>query len=147
MPKYVLDTHLYIEATRSPERNRELVAFFTRHTPRVHLHSVVAAELLAGAVARGLERRTRAAFIEPLEFVGRVLTPSHESWKRAGTILAELVRKKLLSPGGFGRSFFNDCVIAASAREHGFTLVTGNRADFERIARVEPVPLRPPWPE
>lgn len=145
--KYVLDTHLYIEATRSPARNRDLVAFFTRYTPSIHLHSVVAAELLAGAVASGLEERTRRSFLAPLEAVGRVLTPSHTAWKRAGAALARLVRDGVVRPGGFGRSFFNDCVIAASAREHGFTLVTANRRDFERIARVEPFYFTEPWPE
>lgn len=146
MPKYVLDTHLYIDATRSRERNRELVAFYTRHAPRAYLHSVVAAELLAGAVGPELERRTRASFLAPLEVVGRVLTPSHESWKRAGAILAALARDGHVAPGAFGRSFFNDCVIAASARERGFTLVTANLADFQRIALVEAVELVEPWP-
>lgn len=147
MTVYVLDTNLYIEATRSPERNRDLVAFFTRHTPRVYLHSVVAGELMAGAVAEGLERRTRGAFLEPLEAVGRVFTPSHAAWKRAGAIVAELVRTGALSPGGFRRSFFGDCLIAASAREHGFVLVTTNTADFARIATVEPVAFTGPWPD
>ncbi len=147
MAKYVLDTQLYIEATRDAARNRELAAFYTLHTPRAYLHSVVVAELLAGAVARGLEKRTRAAYLAPLEAVGRVLTPSHESWKRAGSIVASLVREGLVSPGGFSRSFFNDCVLAASAREHGFTLVTANAADFARIARVAPFDWVPPWPD
>lgn len=146
MPKYVLDTHLYIEATRNPERSGQLAAFFTRHTPSIYLHSVVAAELLAGAVARGLARRTRRAFLAPLEAVGRVVTPSHESWKRAGAILAELVRRGIVAPGSFRRSFFNDCVIAASSREQGFVLVTANRMDFDRIAKVEPVRFYEPWP-
>ena len=56
------------------------------------------------------------------------------------------MRTGLASPGGFGRSFFNDCVIAASAREHGFVLVTRNAADSERIAEVEPFPFTEPYP-
>lgn len=147
MPKYVLDTHLYIEATRSGGGNRALAAFYTRHTPSVWLHSVVASELLAGAIDRRLERRTRSSFLEPLERVGRVLTPSHGSWKRAGGILAELVRRREVSLGGFGRSFFNDCVMAASAREDGFVLITANARDFARIAAVEPLEWEEPWPE
>jgi predicted nucleic acid-binding protein len=146
MTRYVLDTSLYIDATRRPEGNRELVEFFTRHTPRVFLHSVVAGELLAGATSQGLERRTRRAFLAPLEAVGRVITPSHEAWKRAGAILAELVRGGVLRPGAFGRSFFNDCLIAASAREHGFVLITANTSDFHRISSVEPLPFQKPWP-
>jgi predicted nucleic acid-binding protein len=147
MTRYVLDTNLYIDATRRPEANRDLVAFFTRHTPRIYLHSVVAGELLAGATSRGMEQRTRRAFLAPLEAVGRIITPSDEAWKRAGDILAELIGGGVLSPGGFGRSFFNDCVIAASAREHGFVLITADTADFQRIAGVEPVPFQGPWPD
>lgn len=147
MTRYVLDTNLYIDATRRPEANRDLVAFLTRHTPRIFLHSVVAGELLAGATSRSLEQRTRRAFLAPLEAVGRVITPSHEAWKRAGAILAALVRTGVLSPGGFGRSFFNDCLIAASAREHGFVLITANTADFQRIASVESFPFQAPWPD
>jgi predicted nucleic acid-binding protein len=85
MPEYVLDTQLYVEATRSPARNRELVACFTRQTPSIYLHSVVAAELLAGAVGRGLETRTRRAFLAPVEAVGRVLASVRvcEPWPTA----------------------------------------------------------------
>lgn len=144
--KYVLDTHLYIGATRSESQNRALAAFFTRHTPSIWLHSVVVGELLAGAVAVGLEDRTRRSFLEPLEAVDRVVTPSHRSWERAGGILAALVREGVLSAGGFGRSFFNDCLIAATAREHGFVLVTENARDFGRIRRVEPFEFIAPWP-
>lgn len=146
MKPFVVDTNLYIQATRDPDANRALAAFFTRHTPRAYLHSVVAAELLAGAVTKGLERKARRAFLDPLESVGRVFTPSHGTWKRAGEIVAELVRIRVITPGGFSRSFFNDCVIAASAREHGFVLVTANTTDFQRIASVEPMAFAAPWP-
>ena len=37
-----------------------------------------------------------------------------------------------------GRGIFNDCLLAASAREHGFDIITWNVRDFARIARVEP---------
>lgn len=47
----------------------------------------------------------------------------------------------------FSRTFLNDCLIAASAGEHGFVLVTRNLRDFETIQRVEPgVEHVPPWP-
>lgn len=146
MTRYVLDTNLYIDATRRPAANRKLVEFFTRHTPGIYLHSVVAGELLAGATSPDLEQRTHRALLAPLEAVGRVITPSHQAWRRAGAILATLVRDGVISPAGFGRSFFNDCLIAASAREHGFVLITANTADFERIASVEALPFQEPWP-
>lgn len=146
MPKYVVDTNLYIEATRSEEAADDLNAFYARSLPRIHLHSVVAQELLAGAVRPSLEHRLYEEIIYPFEAVGRVLTPTHWSWKRAGEIMARLVREKRLSPGGFLPSFPNDCLIAASAREHGFVLITRNMRDFELIGSVEPVQALPPWP-
>jgi predicted nucleic acid-binding protein len=52
-----------------------------------------------------------------------------------------------MSPGGFSRSFMNDCLIAASSAEAGFVIVTRNERDFGLIRDVEPA-LRfvPPWP-
>jgi predicted nucleic acid-binding protein len=144
--RYVLDTNLYIEATRSDDGADELKRFYARYLPRVYLHSVVAQELLAGAVTPSLERATKADLIEPFEAVGRLLTPSHRAWKRAGEIVARLVRRKQISPGGFRRSFLNDCLIAASVREHGFVLVTRNTSDFDLIRSIEPVEVVPPWP-
>jgi len=61
--------------------------------------------------------------------------------------MARLVEGGYVSPGGFSRSFLNDCLIAASAREQGFFLVTRNVKDFELIERVEPgLAYAPPWP-
>jgi predicted nucleic acid-binding protein len=144
--KYVVDTNLYIEATRSEDAADHLDAFHARVLPYIHLHSVVAQELLAGAVRPEVERRLRDSLVRPFEKVGRVLTPTHRCWKRAGEIMARLVRAKKLSPGGFGPSFVNDCLIAASAREHGFVLVTRNVRDFQLIGTVEPVEVIAPWP-
>lgn len=146
MAKYVLDTNVYIKATRDDAWNDQLVAFYSVQAPFVHLHSVVAGELLAGAVGGGLEKQTRDHFLAPFETVRRVITPNHAAWKRAGRIVAGLVRKGKLSPGGMGRSFFNDCLIAASSRDHGFTLVTDNVEDFERIASVQRFRFVRPWP-
>jgi predicted nucleic acid-binding protein len=35
-------------------------------------------------------------------------------------------------------SFLNDCLLAATSREHGFTIVTHNTVDFALIGLVEP---------
>lgn len=146
MPKYVVDTSLYIRATRTDAGNDELQAFSSSHAPFLYLHSVVAGELLAGAVRPSLEERTQARFIAPFEATGRVISPSHEAWKRAGRAIAHLVRTGRLSPNGIARSFMNDCLIAASARENGFTLVTENARDYEMIATVLPLGFTSPWP-
>lgn len=147
MPKYVLDSNLYIQATREDDFNSELEAFFWAAAPFVYLHSTVAGELLAGAFQPQLERRTLEHFIKPHQDTGRVITPSHATWLRAGQIIVKLVRAKRLAAKGIPRSFFNDCLIAASGREHGLTIITRNTADFDLIRTVEPVEAVPPWPE
>lgn len=146
MPKYVVDTNLYIEATRTPAANDMLRGFFLTRTPEIYLHSVVALELLAGATNPDLERRTQENYIRPLERRGRVLTPSHGAWTRAATVLARLLQRRVVSPNGITRSFLNDCLIAASARDHGFVLVTRNGEDFDRIRDELPIEHIPPWP-
>jgi toxin FitB len=146
VPRYIVDTNLYIEATRNDDAADRLKAFYAHHLPFVHLHAVVVQELLAGAVSAQLARDTRRSYIEPFEAVGRVITPGYATWRRVGEIMAKLVRRKLLAPGGSRASFLGDCLIAASAREHGFMVVTKNHSDFELIAQVEPVTIVPPWP-
>lgn len=144
MPRYVLDANLYIQATRDTTFSQELEAFFWSEAPFVYMH--VAGEVLAGAVHPDLERTTYEEFIEPHEETRRVITPNHAAWRRAGGIIAQLIRNKRLGAGAVPRSFFNDCLIAASAREHGFTLITSHTADFELIGSVERVHAVPPWP-
>jgi predicted nucleic acid-binding protein len=144
--KYVIDTNLYIEATREDEAADALKGFYAQFLPYVFLHSVVAQELLAGAMGAALKRRTERQFIEPFESVSRVITPTHSTWKRAGEILAELVRLRKISAGGVKPSFLGDCLLAASGREHGFDVVTRNIADFKLISIVESVNIRAPWP-
>ncbi|HEX6912191.1 MAG TPA: type II toxin-antitoxin system VapC family toxin, partial [Longimicrobium sp.] len=124
MAKYVLDSTIYIAATRDTAWNDELEAFMWSSTPFVYLHSVVAGELLAGAVSPDLERRTYAEFIAPLEETDRVITPAYGAWKRAGGIVAKLVRTRRLTAGAVPKSFFSDCLIATSARDHGCTVIT-----------------------
>lgn len=146
MTKYVLDTNLYIAATRDEVWNDELAAFMWSFTPFIYLHSVVAGELLAGAVSVELERRTYSEFIAPLEETNRVVTPTHGAWKRAGLIIAKLIRAKRIAAAAVPKSFFSDCLIAASARDHGCTIITQNLKDFELIRTIERVEVVPPWP-
>lgn len=146
MPKYVLDSNIYIHATRDDAWNDELEAFMWSSTPFVYIHSVVAGELLTGATNPNLERRTFHDFIEPLEDSRRIITPSHAAWKRAGQIIATLVRTKRFGADAVPRSFFNDCLLAASARDEGFSIITRNIRDFDLIRAVTPVEVHPPWP-
>lgn len=146
MIKYVLDTNIFISADRDLQWAAELERFSSDFLPQIHLSAVVAQELLAGAISPDREKAIRVNYIEPFERKGRLITPTYDAWKRAGQIMARLVNRKLMSPGAFGRSFVNDCLLAASCRERGATLITLNTRDFELIKKVEPVTVVPPWP-
>jgi predicted nucleic acid-binding protein len=123
-----------------------LERFVTAFLPSISLHSVVVQELLAGAIDERREKLVLESLIEPFERRDRLITPTYTSWKSAGLIMARLVQRKLVSPGGFKRSFPNDCVLAASCRENGLVLLTENREDFDLIRRVHPFDVQPPWP-
>jgi predicted nucleic acid-binding protein len=146
--RYVVDTNLYIEAITTDAGNEALATFQRRFAPFLFQHSTVAQEILAGARGEADYREYHEDWIAPFEDLDRVITPGHAAWLRAALIMTRLVERRVLSPGGFSRSFLNDCLIAASAREHGFVIVTRNRRDFELIGRVEPrFAFVEPWPE
>lgn len=148
MPKYIVDTNLYVDAIRTDEGNAALAAFQRRCAPSLFQHSTIAQEILAGARDEGDYRRFHEAWVAPFEHLGRVIAPTHAAWMRAALIMARLVERRHRSPGGFSRSLLNDCLIAASARDQGFVLVTRSVADFALISRVERgLRYEPPWPE
>lgn len=147
MDAWVVDSNLYIEAINSVEGENALATFESRAAPFLFLHSTVAQEILAGARDEATWRRYHEAVVEPFEDLARVLTPTHETWKRAALIITRLVETRRMSPGGFSRGFLNDCLIAASSAESGFVIVTRNLRDFTSIRDVEPdVRFAAPWP-
>lgn len=147
MAKYVVDTNLYVEAILTDEGNAALAAFQRRCAPSLFQHSTVAQEILAGARDEVDYRKYHEDWVEPFERLERIITPTHAAWLRAARIMARLVERGHRSPGGFSRSFLNDCLIAASARDQGFVLVTRNTSDFALIGRVErSLRYEPPWP-
>jgi len=144
---FIVDTNLYVAAIRSDEGNDALAAFQRRFAPFLFQHSTVAQEILAGARDEAGYRDYHEDWVEPFETLGRVVTPTHAAWSRAALILTRLVQAGARSPGGFTRGFLNDCLIAASARDVGFTLVTADTADFGLIRSVEPrFQFTGPWP-
>lgn len=148
MPTYVVDTNLYVEAITTDQGNTALAAFQRRCAPSLFQHSTIAQEILAGARDEADYWEYHEDWVAPFEDLGRVITPTHTAWTRAALIVARLVERGHLSPGGYSRSFLNDCLIAASARDHGFVLVTRNIGDFALISRVERgIRYQPPWPE
>lgn len=146
MTRYVLDTNLYIEAARDRSFAAALVRFTSMYLPQIYLHAVVAQELAIGAIHAVARRQLDRDLILPFERRGRVVVPSYRAWKRSGEIVADLTERKFLSVGGHARSFLNDVLLATSCREEGYTIITLNTADFERIAQVEMVRYVTPWP-
>lgn len=146
MTKYVLDTNIFIRADRDRAWAEELVAYYTAFLPVTFLHAVVVQELLLGALDARRGRALYDGYVAPFEARGRVVTPSYASWRRSGEVVAALVQRRRLSPGGFGRSFLNDVLLAVSCREAGVVLITTNVSDFSRIRDVEPFRFVPPWP-
>jgi predicted nucleic acid-binding protein len=144
--RYVVDSNLYIEAIRDSRAAPAFAEFAVAYAPNLLLHAVVAQELTAGATSTRSRRQLERELLQPLERRGRLLVPTYAAWKRSGEVIAELIARGDLSPGGIPRSFPNDVLIAASCREAGIILITRNRADFERIRRVEPVEIAAPWP-
>ncbi len=145
--RYVLDTNVYTATFHSDTAREQLTAFVLRNTPRLFLHSVVAQELLVGAYTDVEFQELNRRLIEPFESLGRIITPSHQAWKRAAYAVVRLMEKKVPSPGGYTRSLLNDCLLAASAQDHGYVLVTSNRKDMQRIAAVLPFRFAAPFPE
>ena len=141
--RYVIDTHLYIDALRTEEGKEALNSFHELFVPFLHLSAVVAQELRAGVRAPAAGR-LEAGLLEPYERRGRLIIPSDNAWKETGRVLSELI-----APAGWRsvtRGFVNDVLLAMSCREAGVTLVTGNARDFARIASVREFEFVDPWP-
>lgn len=147
MPRYILDTNIFTHAIRNDAARRELAAWQRSMAPFIYQHSVVSAEILIGARDSATFELWHERWIAPAERLHRVVTPTHSAWTRATQIITRLLESKWLPSGGVKQSFFNDCLLAASVREHGCTLVTHNLADFELIASVEPkLAFKSPFP-
>lgn len=144
--KYVLDTNLYVEATREAAAAEAMAEFLAVHLPETWFHATVGQELMVGCASAAARRQVRDAYIRPFESRGRLVTPSIGAWLRSGEMVGRLVERKELSPGGFSRSFLNDALLAASCREQGVTLVTSSTKDFARLRLVERFEFVEPWP-
>jgi predicted nucleic acid-binding protein len=143
--KYALDTQLFVSAFRDPTAYAELQGFHLAFAPFEFLAAVVVQELRIGAFGVHADRLEEHLF-RPFERRGRLITPSYSAWKRAGEALARLSQEEGLELRAISRGFANDVLLAATCREAGVVLVTGNRRDFERISRVLPFDFVDPWP-
>jgi predicted nucleic acid-binding protein len=145
--KLVLDTNCFIEASRNDAANAAFELFSLRAAPRLHLSSVVAAELRAGASGASQRKQLENRVLAPYARRERIVTPSAAAWDALGTTLATLVREDGLQLKATPRSFIFDILIASSCREIGAVLISANSRDLARIARVFAFDFVPPYPE
>lgn len=146
MTKYVLDTNLYVRAFRSEEDATDLQRFYHQFAPTVYLSSIVLHELLAGTASEAKATDVEQRIAGPFKRVGRIVTPTHAAWERAGGILAAMVRKEGLELKRAPKSLVHDALIAASCREAGTVLITDNSRDFAHIARYVEFTFMAAWP-
>lgn len=144
---FLLDTSIYIEAFTDAAFGAAFRAFHQAALPQLALSAVVAHEVLVGATTPAKLRSVERGLLEPFRARRRLHVPTAATWTLAATVDRDLRAMKRYAGSLVQRSFANDLLLAASARELGATLVTLNRADFEVIAQVLPVRVVGPWPE
>jgi predicted nucleic acid-binding protein len=89
--KHLIDTDVYVDFLQSGKFHAEIARIYAEYTPGIYFSSVVAEELLAGAISPA-ERKNVETFYLPFERVGRVVTPTHLNWKETGNVLAQIFR-------------------------------------------------------
>ena len=137
---FSLDTNVLVDALRRPSELDRLKAFLSWALPSTVLSSVVAAELTAGARTDRTRQLLDDALLAPFERRGRILPPSAGAWRRTGAILARL------GTAAVSASRQNDVLLAAQAREQGWTIVTRDQ-DFRALrTQVSGLQIRAPFP-
>jgi predicted nucleic acid-binding protein len=144
--QYVLDTNLYVHAYRSAKGADELEKYLREFTPSTYLSSIVLHELLVGASTEAKAREIQEHLLGPLIRGGRVVTPSHGAWERAGSAVAAIAKGEKRDLRTIPKSLMNDVLLAASCREAGITLITDNLADFRMIDKYLKHNHMAPWP-
>lgn len=139
MPKHLIDSDVYVDLIRTGSYLAEIDLLYERETPNVYFSSVVAEELFAGARSPKMAKVV-TDLVRPFEKVNRILTPTHNDWKAAGSIIAKILTVHPWSKEKLS-SLANDCLLAASARSNGAFIHTKNRSDFLLIQSVFPFSL------
>ena len=146
MPKYTLDTNVFIDAFGDSAFETALRSFLERAAPLTHLNAVVIQELRAGARSEAQAAALQDAVFDVFERRGRGFGPSPDAFKECGRVLATLWREDGVPFRDRPRSFVNDILLAASCREQGVLLVSADR-DYSRIAPLlKGFRYAPPWP-
>ena len=130
--KCAFDTNVFVDAFRDETFAEALAAFLEQALPSTFLSAVVVQELPAGARTREQVRELESSILRPFERRGRVFAPSTRAFRASGRLVAELAARDGWAAIHSNPSLANDALLAASCREHGFTLVTCD-GDFDRF--------------
>jgi predicted nucleic acid-binding protein len=123
----LLDTSVYIDHLRA-NRLKEQIAGLSG---LVRNSSVVLAELLRGAT-----RQAEIDFVHALAENHPVFTPTEKNWLESGELLSRINQDKGYSAEKL-RDLHFDVLIALTALQHGATVITSNRSDFELIRKYK----------
>lgn len=123
----ILDTTIYIGHWERGLYEEALAAVSKAYVIR---HSaVVLSELRRGARTRDAQR-----LVDALYRLARIRwEPTVEDWWEAGRVIRKVGDAQSWDKNK-RRDFQNDALIALTARRHGATVVTANRADFELLS-------------
>jgi predicted nucleic acid-binding protein len=143
---FLLDTNCFVDASRATADAEAFAEFCAWAAPRLHLSTVVAAELRAGTGSPADRNQLERHVLSPYARRGRLVNPSPAAWAALGTTLAALVERDGLVLRDVRRSFVLDILIAWSCREIGGILVSRNTGDLTRIASIFSFDFVPPYP-
>jgi predicted nucleic acid-binding protein len=130
MTRWVLDTNVYVRASREREARAALDDFHNRRFVQTDFAATVWLELQIGARS-GDEQ----ADLDQLVGVFEMLVPSGRAFQQGGRVLAALATVEGIDPATARPSFHHDVLLACTVREHRRTLITYNTGDFARIRR------------
>ncbi|NJM75231.1 MAG: type II toxin-antitoxin system VapC family toxin [Acaryochloridaceae cyanobacterium RU_4_10] len=121
----VIDTNVLIRAER--DARADLFPLQTAHD-NLYISAITVSELLVGVRLANSEarRNRRSAFVEGLLAIFPVLDFSAESARVHAELYASLRQRGELIGA-------HDLIIAATALQHGFAVLTGNEREFNRI--------------
>ncbi len=131
---YLVDANVLCEPTR-PSPSGRVVAWLAAHEAEIVVDPVVLGEVLAGihALPAGRKRARLEAWFGNVVRAVECVPWDERVGLRWGRLVAQLRRKRRPVP-------LLDSMIAATALEHGFTVASRNRPDFEAmgVAIVDP---------
>jgi predicted nucleic acid-binding protein len=124
----IVDTNVYIGHWERGLHEETLSA--VRKTYIVRHSAVVLSELRRGARTGDAQKLVSALW----RLASSPWEPTTDDWWEAGRLVRRIGDTENWEKTK-RRDFQNDALIALTARRHGATVVTGNRADFQLLAR------------